>query len=34
MTAKSQDIKVRFGQMQALWEDGERIFTEKDRLEL
>jgi PAS domain S-box-containing protein len=31
MTSKSQTTQVRFGQMQALWEDGERVFCRASR---
>jgi PAS domain S-box-containing protein len=31
MASKSQDAGVQFGQMQALWEDGERVFYRASR---
>jgi serine/threonine protein kinase len=31
MTSKLQDNQVRFGQMQTLWEDGERVFCRASR---
>ena len=31
MTSKSQATRVRFDQMQALWEDGERVFCRASR---